>query len=199
MRRELASAHTLTRRTARPAAAPGLPASLPTVTRRTAAVTAAALLLLLSHTTPGVTDATWADSEHASSVTMTALTVPAPFFDTCTASSVLVVLSLTPRVVVTWHYPSGTYDGTNARYYNSDSGILGLTLISLGSGVTTTGPVSGTYTSTFQGSLLSGLLGGTGDVGISTTHASGWTSLISSGHASFPLLVGAGTCTITNS
>ncbi|KGJ79683.1 hypothetical protein GY21_04475 [Cryobacterium roopkundense] len=167
------------------------------MTRRRVALTVAGLALVIS-VTPGLTEATWADSEHGSSVTMTALTIPAPFFDTCTASSVLVSLSLTPRVVVTWHYPSGMYDGTNARYYNSDSGILGLTPISLGSGVTTTGPVSGTYTSTFQGNLLSGLLGGSADVGISTTHSSGWTSLISSGHATFPLLVGAGTCTITN-
>lgn len=164
--------------------------------RRLAAAAAVTLALLLGASGPGRAEAAWSDSEHVSSVAMTALTVPAPVLDTCVASSVLVSLSLTPRVVVTWHYPSGPYDGTNARYYNSDSGILGLSLIALGSGVTTTGPVSGTYTSTFQGNLLSGLLGGSADVGIATAHASGWTSLISSAHATFPLLIGAGTCTI---
>ncbi|MDJ0338429.1 hypothetical protein [Cryobacterium sp. PH31-O1] len=130
--------------------------------------------------------------------TVTAIVVPAPVIDTCTASSVLVSLSLVPRVVLTWHYPTGGYVATNARYYNSNSGIAGLTLVSLGSGVSTTGPVTGTYTSTFTGSLLGGLLGGSGDVGVATAHSSGWRSLISSAHATFPLLVGTGTCTIAN-
>ena len=143
------------------------------------------------------TDASFTDSEVAASA-VTAFVVPAPVIDTCTASSVLVGLSLVPRVVITWRYPTAGYTGTNARYYNSSSGVGGLTPVSPGNGVNTTGPSGGIFTSTFQGSLLGGLLGGSGDVGVATAHSSGWRSLISSARATFPALVGTGTCTITN-
>ncbi|MDJ0376917.1 hypothetical protein [Cryobacterium sp. PH31-L1] len=161
-------------------------------------VIAAALASVLVPAGAHWTDATFTDAEHASSA-LTALVVPAPVIDTCTASSVLVSVSLVaPRVVLTWHYPTAGYTAGNARYYNSNSGVGGLTPVALGSGVSTTGPMTGTYTTTFEGSLLGGLLGGSGDVGVAAAHASGWRSLISSAHATFPLLAGAGTCTIAN-
>lgn len=148
---------------------------------------------------PGVgrTDATFTDSEFAAS-TVTAAVVPAPVIDSCTATSALVSLSLTPRVVLTWHYPTTGYDETDARYLNSDSGTAGWVSVSPGNGASTSGPVNGTFTTTFQGRLLDGLLGGSGDVGIAAAHSSGWRSLISSAHATFPLMVGTGTCTISN-
>ena len=146
----------------------------------------------------GRTDASFSDTEFTASV-LTASIVPAPVIDTCTASSVLVGLSLVPRVVLTWHYPTTGYAAANARYYNSNSGVGGLSPVSPGSGVSTSGPVGVTFTTTFQGSLLGGLLGGSGDVGIAAAHSSGWRSLISSARATFPVLVGTGTCSISNS
>lgn len=166
---------------------------------RTAAVGfAVTAVLLVGLPTSAVTEASFADAEHATA-TLTAFVVPAPVIDTCVASSLLVSLSLTPRIRITWHYPVTGFTGSDARYYFSSSGILGLASVSLGNGVTTTGPSSGTYTSTFQGSLLGGLLGGTADVGVAAVHSSGWVSLVSSAHGTFPLLIGTGTCTISNS
>ena len=154
-----------------------------------------AMLALLA-STPGASVASFTDSEHATSTALTAIVVPAPIIDTCVAQTVLVVLTLTPRVTITWHYPTAGYTGTNARYWYYDTGLLTLVSVSLGSGVTTSGPVSGTYTSVYQGSLLAGLLGGSADVGVSAAHSSGWLSTVSMAHANFPLLVGTGTCTI---
>lgn len=162
-----------------------------------ATIVAVAAVVVALAPPPTATVAAWTDAEHASG-NFQALTVPAPIIDTCTARSVLVNLSLTPRVTLTWHYPSTDYTSANAQYWWSDSGILGLIGVTIGSGVSTTGPVGGVYTSTFQGSLLSGLLGGSADVGLSTGHTSGWSSKTSTAHATFPLLVGTGTCTITN-
>ena len=49
--------------------------------------------------------------------------------------------------------------------------------VSLGSGVSTSEPVSGTFTSTCEGALLGGLLGGAGDVGVAAAHSSGLAHL----------------------
>lgn len=166
------------------------------IRRRIGALVAAAALAAVL-VPASYTDATFTDAEVAASA-LTAIVVPAPVIDTCTASSVLVSLNLVPRIVLTWHYATAGYAGANARYYNSNSGVGGLAPVSPGNGVSTTGPVGGTFTTTFQGSLLGGLLGGSGDVGVATVHSSGWRSLISSARATFPLLIGAGTCTITN-
>lgn len=153
-------------------------------------------LLTVSSTEP--TLAAWTTTEYAASGALTAFTVPAPIIDTCTARSVLVGLSLVPRVVVVWHYPTARYSSTNARYVNSNSGPNGFVPVAPANAVATTGPSGGQYTSTFQGALLGGLLGGTGWVGVATYDPMGWTSKISYGTATFPLLVGLGTCTATN-
>ncbi|TFD46203.1 hypothetical protein E3T55_17525 [Cryobacterium frigoriphilum] len=147
---------------------------------------------------PAVTEAAFTDAEHGTSVALTAIVVPAPIIDTCVAQTLLLSLVLTPRVTITWHYPTAGYTGANARYFYSDTGLLGLISVPLGSGVTTTGPSSGTYTSTFQGTLLAGILGGSADIGLGAAHASGWVSPVSTAHATFPLLVGTGSCVISN-
>jgi hypothetical protein len=141
------------------------------------------------------TEAAWTRPQNATG-SMSAMTVPKPITTSCTASSVLVGLSLTPRLVVRW-VPAAGYLSTAAEYSYSTSG--GLVNIPLGSGVTTTGPIAGVYTSTFNGGALGGLLGGQADAAISTTHTSGWASAPSTVHATFPLLLGDGTCTITSS
>ncbi|SDN38865.1 hypothetical protein SAMN05216368_105114 [Cryobacterium flavum] len=82
-----------------------------------------------------------------------------------------------PRIVLTWHYPTTGYAAANARYYKSNTGFGGLIEVSLGSGVSTSEPVSGTFTSTFEGALLGGLLGGAGDVGVAAAHSSGLAHL----------------------
>lgn len=161
----------------------------------TAVVAAAALLIAL--VPPTATAATWTDAEHVSG-SFQALTVPAPVIDSCTAESVLVNLSLRPRVTLTWHYPSTGYTLANAQFWWSATGLANMASVTGGNGVSTTGPAAGVYTSTFQGGLLSGLLGGSADVGLTTLHGSGWTSKMSTAHATFPLVLGTGTCAITN-
>ncbi|WP_411731216.1 hypothetical protein [Paeniglutamicibacter sp.] len=152
--------------------------------------------LLVASVPPASTTATWTDAEH-SSAGFSALEVPAPVIDSCTAQSVLVNLSLRPRVTLTWHYPSTGYTRANAQYWSGTS-VANLAPVSDGNGVSTTGLDPGPYTSTFQGGLLAGLLGGSADVGLSAGHASGWSSKTSTVRATFPLLVGSGTCVITN-
>jgi hypothetical protein len=179
-----------------PASAPG-PRRLRTFWLAGPAVTVAAAALSLSAVPSATTAATWTDADNASG-SFQALTVPAPIIDSCTAQSILVNLSLRPRVTITWHYPTTGYTTANAQYSWSATGLANLAVLTEGNGVSTTGPVAGVYTSTFQGGLLSGLLGASADIGISTGHPSGWVSKKSTAHATFPLLVGTGTCTITN-
>ncbi|MFC5929229.1 hypothetical protein D6T64_02945 [Cryobacterium melibiosiphilum] len=147
---------------------------------------------------PAPTEAAFTDAEHGTSVALTAIVVPAPIIDTCLSQMLLLSLTLTPRVTITWHYPTAGYTGANARYFYYDTGLLRLVAVNLGSGVTTTGPSAGTYTSVFQGSLLAGLLAGEADVGLAAAHSSGWVSGVSMVHANYPLIAGTGTCTITN-
>ncbi len=152
------------------------------------------LALALLSPRPETTEGAWAQSQAATG-SAAAMTVPQPRITSCSASSVLINLSLTPRVVVNWTPASG-HASTAAVYSLSTSG--GLVTIPLGAGATTTGPVGGTYTTTFNAGILGGLLGGQADAGISTLHLSGWTSTPSTVHAVFPLVAGSGTCTITS-
>ncbi|MBV1777833.1 hypothetical protein KRR55_01755 [Paeniglutamicibacter sp. ABSL32-1] len=164
--------------------------------RRLGAAAAMCAGLLVALVPPAATTAAWTDAEH-SSAGFAALVVPAPVIDSCTAESVLVNLSLRPRVILTWHYPSVGYTRAGAQYWSGTS-VANLAQVSEGNGLSTTGADPGPYTSTFQGGLLAGLLGGTAHVGISAGHASGWSSKISTARATFPLLVGSGSCVITN-
>lgn len=172
-----------------------MPRKLPHRLRIRASLAVCAVFLVAS-VPPATTTAAWTDAEH-STAGFSALVVPAPVIDSCTAQSVLVNLSLRPRVILTWHYPSSGYTRANAQYWSGTS-VANLVPVSEGNGVSTTGPDPGPYTSTFQGGLLSGLLGGSADVGVSAGHASGWSSKTSTVRATFPLLVGSGTCVITN-
>ena len=53
---------------------------------------------------PPVTEAAFTHAEHATFVPLTAIVVAAPMIDNCVAQSVLVVLTVTPRVTITGHY-----------------------------------------------------------------------------------------------
>lgn len=159
--------------------------------RAGAAAGVAAAALTLSLVPPTATTAIWTDTEHTSG-NFRALTVPAPVILTCTARN---VSGPSPRVTLTWSYPSTGYTRANARFWWSASGMGNMASVTEGNGVSTTGPVAEVYTSTFEGGFLSGLLGGSADVGLTAVHASRWTSKMSTAHATFS---GTGTCAITN-
>ncbi|MFC6354634.1 hypothetical protein [Luethyella okanaganae] len=142
---------------------------------------------------PAASDASWADAEQASSGTLQALTVPAPVITSCTAKNVLIVGA---QVDITWTIGGG-YTSTNVSYAGGAS-LLSLLPISIGSGVTTTGPVGGVYSTRFQGGLLSGALGGDVYLVLQTQGPGGWTSKQSYVIGTLPVLVGTGSCSIHN-
>lgn len=153
--------------------------------------------LLISLVPPTMTAARWTDAEH-SSASFKAMTVPAPIIDTCTAESILVSGNLlTPSVTVTWHYPATGYSLDNTKFWAGPT-LANIQDVSRDGVVSTTGPVAGRYTSTFQGPILGGLLGGSAEIGISTEHTSSWSSEKSTAHITFPLVVGKRSCPFVN-
>jgi hypothetical protein len=156
-----------------------------------AALVASAVVLVLG-LRPTATDASWTSAEYSGAIVGTAR-IPAPTMTSCVAST---TLGLDPQVAITWQFPpqSGYTASANARYWYATGGLLAnLTTALLGDGVATTG--SGTYTTTYSGALLSGVLGSSVLVGVSTT-VNGWTSPASVAVASFGLLGTNPTCTI---
>ncbi|EMY34302.1 hypothetical protein D477_010381 [Arthrobacter crystallopoietes BAB-32] len=153
---------------------------------------AAALALCGMVPGPAATEAFWTDRENATA-SFTALVIPAPAITACEASSVLVSGKLVPKVVLTWQLPAG-YQLEHVKYWYSDSGLLNLGLLTSGNGYTTTGPTAGTYTTTFDGGLLGGLLNGSAIVGLSVAGPHSWESDVASREATFPLVVGTNPC-----
>ncbi|MCV9996613.1 hypothetical protein OIU93_20400 [Paeniglutamicibacter sp. ZC-3] len=158
--------------------------------------------LLLSSVSPAATTAAWKNAEH-SSADFSALVVPAPIIDSCTAEIGIAGVNLKPRITLIWHYPSTEYALNDAQYWYGDVPAIGslpvLGPLLYGEEVSTTGTDPGPYTSTFEGGLLTDLLGGTTDVGVSATHESGWSSKVSTARATFPLLLlGEKECDFTN-
>ncbi|KQZ08884.1 hypothetical protein ASD23_11095 [Agromyces sp. Root1464] len=169
--------------------------------KRWAAGTAATVIggaLILSTGALGAaveTDAAWSGPEQATG-SFAALTVPRPVLGpTCTLVPGLA--GLTPVITVTWTVPAGSgFTSANAQYGVGDLSGLELVVGPLLGSVTTTGPVSGVYTTKFDSGLLSGLLGGTKSVAVRFVHSSGWTSAWSQANASMGLAGTNPQCTV---
>ncbi|MEO8094390.1 MAG: hypothetical protein ABI632_05570 [Pseudolysinimonas sp.] len=140
---------------------------------------------------PAQTLASWSDAEVGTGSYSASLAKPAIL--TCTSKNVFLVGG---EVTITWSYPTtiAASPAPTPAYFFSSVGLLNLTTL-LGTQVTTTGPVSGVYTTKFGSTLLSGLLGGTAYVGVGTVQGT-WASTAATATATIPALVGTGTCTI---
>ncbi|KQO11244.1 hypothetical protein ASF06_00795 [Agreia sp. Leaf244] len=140
------------------------------------------------------TEASWAEKEVAQT-TLTATTVPKPVIQSCVLSPG--TLGTSPTITVKWNFPAGTGYAApaNIAYAVAEGGLLpNLTVVLLGQGVTTTGPVAGTYTTTFAASVLGGLLGGSYGLYLQTVDATGWTSVRAGATATMGLLGANPTC-----
>jgi hypothetical protein len=134
------------------------------------------------------TEAAWSDRETAKA-TLEATTIPKPVVQSCVLTTG--ALGINPVVTVKWNFPAGTgyVAPANVNYGVSEGAVLSnVTVALLGQGVTTSGPVSGTYTTAFSGSLLAGLLGGSYGLYLRSVDASGWRSAWSGSTASMGLL-----------
>jgi hypothetical protein len=143
------------------------------------------------------TAATWADSEFSRG-SFTATVIQPPVMQTCSLSPGF--LGTNPVVTVTWRFPTGGSYVTpdNVAYYVALGGLLGnLIHVLLGSDLSTTGPVGGTYTTNYKAGILGGLLGGSYGVYLQTVDGSGWTSTLASATASMGLLGANPQCLIT--
>jgi len=166
-------------------------------TARVAAIVGGSALLLSAGAVGSAagTDAAWSGPETGGG-TFSALTVPRPVLGpTCTLVPGLAGLS--PVITVTWTVPAGSgFTSANAQYAVGDLSGLEVILGPLLGSVSTTGPVSGVYTTQFGSGLLSGLLGGTKSVGVRFLHPSGWTSNWSQANASMGLAGSNPQCTV---
>jgi hypothetical protein len=155
----------------------------------------AALLVVPAGT--GTTAANWSVSEYGSG-TLKALTVPPPvMIAPCTLSPGLA--GTNPVITVNWRFPAGTaYSApANVNYYVASGGLLqNLTPVTLGSNLSTTGPVGGVYTTQFKSGILVGLLGGSYGVYVQTKDGSGWVSTLAAANASMGLAGINPVCTV---
>ena len=134
------------------------------------------------------TEAAWSDREMAKA-TLEATTIPKPVVQSCVLTTG--ALGVNPVVTVKWNFPAGTGYAApaNVAYGVSEGALLSnVTVALLGQGVTTSGPVAGTYTTAFSGSLLAGLLGGSYGLYLRSVDATGWRSAWSGSTASMGLL-----------
>lgn len=163
--------------------------------RRGEAALIVALVAVSASLAPAPTEtlAAWTDPV-STSAPFSARAIPAPTLTGCTAANVLLAGG---RVTISWTLPTG-YTTSDIVYLLASSGqASGVQTVPLSSSVATTGPATGgVYTTTFQGALLSNLLGGQVMVGVRTLDASSWVSADRLARATLPALVGTGTCTI---
>ena len=134
------------------------------------------------------TEAAWSDRETANA-TLAANTIAKPVIQNCDLNTGLA--GINPVITMKWNFPAGTtyVAPANIRYSLAEGGVLSnLTIALLGRGVTTTGPVAGTYTTTFSGSLLGNLLGGSYGIYLQTVDSTGWISTRAGATASMGLL-----------
>lgn len=135
------------------------------------------------------TDAAWSDATVAAG-SFTALTVAAPTIASCTAGGNVVA----PTLSVQWSFPAGSgyTSPANVNLYYSNSGLIP-NLLPITSGATTTGPVGGVYTTTYNIGLLGGILSTQAAIALETK-VNGWTSPMVTRVATWPLVVGTATC-----
>jgi hypothetical protein len=141
------------------------------------------------------TEAAWSDSEFGQA-NFTGITVPAPTILSCVPATLLGAVS---TVTITWSFPAGTgyTKEANVNYFVAEGGLLTkLTSVLLGSGLSTTGPVAGVYTTTFRPGLLGGLLGSEFLIGLQTKDGSGWTSGLTPANVVIGLLGLSATCSV---
>jgi hypothetical protein len=138
----------------------------------------------------GQTEAAWVDTMFANG-TLTAAIIPAPIMEApCDLTAGLG--GSDPVITINWHFPAGTSYAvpSNIVYFVSKGGLLNpITDVILPSqNLTTTGPVSGTYTTKVRSGLLGSLLGGTYAISLQTKDASGWTSRVATANAGMSAL-----------
>ena len=155
--------------------------------RLTVVVTAFGLgiLLLVGVGTSSMTEASWTDSEYGTGA-FTARVIPPPIIDSCTLNPGL--LGANPVVTMKWRFPAGTtYTAANVAYaYARADGVQSPAVP--GPNLSTTGPVAGEYTTTWNAGLLAGLLGSYNILYLQTRDPSTWTSKQSSAVAGAALL-----------
>ena len=174
---------------------PGGAATDPDIARRGGTALVAGLVAVTVSLAPPPTEtlAAWTDPV-MTTAPFAAKVIPAPTIAGCSAGNVLLVGG---RVTITWTLPAGHTASDIVYLWSSNGQTSGVQTVPLGSSVATTGPAAGgVYTTTFQGALLSNLLGGQVLVGVRTLDASSWISTDRLARASLPALVGTGTCTI---
>jgi len=140
------------------------------------------------------TEAAWTDRESVRT-TLTATTIPKPVIQSCVLSPG--TLGANPTITMKWNFPAGAGYAApaNVAYAVAEGGLLSnLTVVVLGQGVSTSGPVSGTYTTTVSSSILGGLLGGSYGLYLQTVDTTGWTSERTGATAAMGLLGANPTC-----
>lgn len=135
---------------------------------------------------PRPTVAAWADSEKSTG-SFAAYTVPKPTITSCTANT----SGFNANITMKWSYNSTSPAPTSTIWFSTTSMA---TLAPLATGVTTTGPVTGVYTTSYD-AALNNSFGTTVYVGVSAAQL-GWASQIATATAAIAY-TGAGTCTIT--
>ncbi|WP_423183039.1 hypothetical protein [Arthrobacter sp. NyZ413] len=164
--------------------------------RGSAAAAGLAAVLSVPAGTPA-TEASWTDSEFGAG-TLTAATIAPPvMISPCALDPG--TLGTNPVITVNWRFPAGSaYSApANVSYFVASGGSLAnLTPVALGSNLSTTGPVSGVYTTQFKSGILSGLLGGSYGVYLQTKDGSGWVSTLAVANASMGLVGSNPTCAV---
>lgn len=146
--------------------------------RMVSAIAGAALLAVVTISGGQWTVASWGDQEFGSG-TFAAKVIAPPVITSCYLLAG--AQGLSPSISITWNFPDGTGYVTpgNVLYFKASGGVLtGLTPVPVSS-LTSSGPVSGNFTTVFGSALLSGLLGGSYLVGLRDSE-NGWSSTLSS-------------------
>lgn len=160
-----------------------------------AAAVSASVAMVLS---AAATEAGWIDTKFGQGQFTAKVIPPLTILSPCTVTGVL-----SPTVTLKWRFPTGSsYGISNVNYYTDRGGLVTELTSVLGvdgllpAGLSTTGPVSGVYTTTFSGGLLNGLLGGTYRIGLRAME-NGWTSTLSYVTATSNLAGLITNCTVT--
>jgi len=166
--------------------------------RRWVAGTAGLLLLLGLAVAPPVqqSEAAFTDDEYAgASFTAASVPTPEPWGNPqCSATNVVL---LGGRTTIRWKLPDGSgYTVSDLEYGQEVGGLLNPILSSLLGTQSTTGTPSG-YTTVITGGLLSNAIGGSVRFAMRIKGPGNWHSSWLVADATFPALLGTGTCTLS--